>query len=238
VTLPLEAAYGVLLAGAGGLAYAVRGPRCEWLAPSLWQGPRDRKAIALTFDDGPSESTPRLLDLLDVHGARATFFQIGRHVERLPEIAREVVRRGHEIGNHTYSHAPLYLRHPRFVRDEVAAGQEAIRTVTGVEARWFRAPYGARWFGLRQAQEELRLMGVTWSTMALDWGLDCTAISRRLQADMRQGAIWCLHDGRELKVQPQIDQTLDAVRRLLPLLRDKGYRSVTVSDLLLPLAVD
>jgi peptidoglycan/xylan/chitin deacetylase (PgdA/CDA1 family) len=238
VTLPLEAAYGVLLAGAGGLAYAVRGPRCGWLAPSLWHGPRDRKAIALTFDDGPSESTPQLLDLLDTYGARATFFQIGRHVERLPDIAREVVRRGHEIGNHTYSHAPLYLRHPQFVRDEVAAGQEAIRTVAGVEARWFRAPYGARWFGLRHAQKEFGLVGVMWSTLALDWKMDLSTVCGKLQSDVRQGAIWCLHDGRELEVQPEIDRTLDAVRRLLPSLRDKGYRSVTVSDLLLPLAVD
>lgn len=229
---PIEAAWAALFAGAGGMAYAVRSPRCSWLAPTIWHGPRDiqRKAIALTFDDGPSESTPHLLDLLEEYKVRATFFMIGRNVERLPDIAREVLSRGHAIGNHTYSHAPLYLRHPQFIQDEIAAGQEAIHSVTGTSPKWFRPPYGARWFGMR------RNTTLMWSTLALDWKLDAPAIAKRLTSDLQPGAIWCLHDGRELAPNPRIDATLDAVKHILPVLRERGYRSLTVSDLLAPLA--
>src|SRR5262245_12998710 len=109
------------------------------LAPSIFQGPNSRKAIALTFDDGPSESTSALLEILSEHDARATFFQIGRNVERMPEIARMVAERGHEIGNHSYSHSPFYLRHAQFICDEVQLAQVAIQSATGIVAQYFRA---------------------------------------------------------------------------------------------------
>lgn len=227
-----EAVYGVLLAAGGAMAWAVRGRSATLLAPSVHRGPRTRRAIAVTFDDGPSPSTPELLDILDEHGARCTFFQVGKHVERLPEIARAVVARGHEIGNHSYSHSPFYLRHASFIEAELGLAQEAIAQAAGVTPLWFRAPYGARWFGLGEAQRRNGLSGVMWTAIALDWKLDAPAIHKRMKRSASNGAILCLHDGRELQPRPDISATLGAVRRLLPELRAGGYDLVTVSDLL------
>src|SRR5580693_160165 len=93
--------------GAAFLAWEVRGRASSVLGPSVYRGPRNRKAIALTFDDGPSESTPRVLDLLHKYQTPATFFQIGANVERLPDVTRAVFAAGHEIGNHSFTH-PLF----------------------------------------------------------------------------------------------------------------------------------
>ena len=99
-------AAGAAAAGASAafLAWAVRGRAARVFGPSVWRGPRDRRAIALTFDDGPSEGTPAVLEELARHGVPATFFQLGANVDRLPEIARTVREAGHEIGNHGYAH--------------------------------------------------------------------------------------------------------------------------------------
>lgn len=227
-----EMVTGGALVAAATLAYGVRYPGSGLLAPSVTHGPRNRKAIAITFDDGPSESTGEILNLLGVHQARGTFFQCGHHVERLPDIARQVVSEGHEIGNHTYSHAPLYLRPAQFIADELYLAQDAIYRITGVIPTVFRPTYGARWFGLKRALKHFEMRCVMWSTLALDWKLDATQIHARLVKGVRNGAILCLHDGRELAEQPDIRPTIEAIRRLLPELREKGYDLVRVSDLL------
>src|SRR5215469_553206 len=91
--------------GAGAfLAYAVRGRSSRIFGPSVWHGDRSRKTIALSFDDGPSESTPELLEILEKHRVPATFFMCGQNVERLPSIARQVAAAGHAVGNHSDSH--------------------------------------------------------------------------------------------------------------------------------------
>ncbi len=211
--------------------WAVRGRSATLLAPSIHRGPRNRKSIALTFDDGPSPSTGELLDYLESEKVHATFFQIGRNVERLPEIARRVAAGGHEIGNHTYSHSPLYFRHPRFIHDEVDLTQQAIGEATGIQPTLFRAPYGARWFGLRQAQQHFGLMGVMWTVNARDWKLEAPAIARRIGRGAANGAILCLHDGRALASKPDIRPTMEAVRRIVPELRQRGFEFDTVSRL-------
>ena len=221
-------------ASAGVLAYAVRGPRSALLAPSVYRGSQTRPAIALTFDDGPSESTPELLEILRRYGASATFFQCGANVRRLPEIARDVVAAGHEIGNHTDSHSRLYLRSSSFIYRELAAAGESIERVTGVRPRLFRAPYGARWFGLSDAQRRLGLMGVMWTTLALDWKWPVARVARRILNGAGNGAIFCLHDGRRLESLPDIRVTLEAVREVLPKLIERGFHFERVTEILCP----
>jgi peptidoglycan-N-acetylglucosamine deacetylase len=115
----------------------------------VYRGTRQRKVIALTFDDGPSESTPRVLELLHKYRAPATFFQIGANVERLPDVARAVYAAGHEIGNHSHTH-PLFCFHSaEFIYRELARAQQAIADATGCPPALLRAPFGARWFGFR-----------------------------------------------------------------------------------------
>ncbi|MBL8176699.1 MAG: polysaccharide deacetylase family protein [Bryobacterales bacterium] len=223
---------GVAAAAAGTMAYAVRGRSATLLAPSHWRGPAGRRAIAVTFDDGPSESTPELLDVLDEHQARCTFFPIGRNIERLPEIAKELARRGHEVGNHSYTHSPFYLRHPQFLEDEIAIAQDVVEGVSGQRPVWLRVPYGCRWFGLKDAQQRHGLTGVMWSGNGLDWKKSAKAVHARLKGAARSGAILLLHDGRERTLRPDIRNTIEAVRRLLPELREQGYHLCTVSELL------
>jgi peptidoglycan/xylan/chitin deacetylase (PgdA/CDA1 family) len=225
---------GGALAAAGWAAWAVRGRSSTVFAPSVWRGVATRRSIALTFDDGPSESTAELLDLLDRYSARATFFQCGFHADRLPSAAREVSAAGHEIGNHTYSHRRLWLQLPSFVRTEVERAQRSLEEVHGISPKYFRPPYGVRWFGLRTVQQQCGLIGVMWTHLGRDWKLDSRAIVRRLVRAARPGAIFCLHDGREAAERPDIRSTIQATSELLPALLSRGFRFETISQILCP----
>lgn len=222
------------LAAAGLASYAVRGRSSNVFAPSIYHGDRSRAALALTFDDGPSESTPALLDILAGHGVQATFFMCGRNVRRLPNVARQVAAAGHEIGNHTDTHPLLHFKSPEFVFRELALAQETIHVNTGATPRFFRAPYGVRWFGLRRAQARLHLTGVMWTVIARDWTLPANRIFQRVIRGADNGGILCLHDGRRLQPAPDIRATLDAVEHAIPVLKDRGYQFQTVSELSLP----
>jgi len=221
-------------AGAAFTAWAVRGRASAVFAPSVWRGSRDRRSIALTFDDGPSESTPAILEILARHRVPATFFVCGVNVERLASVAGETAAAGHEIGNHSYSHPYLFLRSPGGIREELGRAQESIGRHMGVRPRWFRAPYGVRWFGLRRAQAELGLTGVMWTAIGYDWKLRAEIVASRTVAQAANGGILCLHDGRELRVKPDAGVTVEAVRRLVPLLLDQGYTFETVTRLICP----
>jgi peptidoglycan/xylan/chitin deacetylase (PgdA/CDA1 family) len=211
-------------------AYAVRGKSSSLIAPSIWHGNRTRPALALTFDDGPSESTPALLELLARYNAKATFFMCGQNVRRLKQIAQQVATAGHEIGNHTDSHPALYFKAPGFINRELAQAQEAIAEATSMTPRLFRAPYGVRWPGLRGAQSRLELTGVMWSAIARDWKLPASEVSKILVNKAENGAILCLHDGRELQRSPDIRATLDAIAVALPILKER-FAFETVSQL-------
>jgi peptidoglycan/xylan/chitin deacetylase (PgdA/CDA1 family) len=215
-------------------AYAVRFPSSTLLAPSVHRGDRSRRAIALTFDDGPSESTPELLRILERYRVPATFFQCGVNVRRLPEIARHVARAGHEIGNHSETHPRLDFKSRAFIRRELSLAQEAIERAAGIRPIYFRAPYGVRWFGLRQVQRQLGLTGVMWTTIALDWKWTSERIVPRLLKGAQNGAIFCLHDGRRVQANPDIRSTLETVRQVLPELMEQGFHFEKVTDILCP----
>jgi peptidoglycan/xylan/chitin deacetylase (PgdA/CDA1 family) len=229
----IEGAVCAAFCGAGALmAYGVRGRASTLLAPSVYRGPSSKRSLALTFDDGPSESTPVLLEILTAHNVPATFFQCGMNVRRLPEIAREVIRRGHEVGNHSHTHPKFYFRKPEFIREELALAQRAIEDTTGVSPSLYRAPFGVRWAGMREAQRRLNLLGVMWTVIGRDWKLDAPAIVRRVLAKAGNGAIVCLHDGRGLEARPAVEPAMEAVRQLIPMLEAEGYRFETVSQLI------
>lgn len=235
LTAVLGTGAGAALCGSAAvLAYAVRFPSATLLAPSVCWGDRTRPAIALTFDDGPSESTPELLEILARHGAPATFFQCGVNVRRLPQVAREVADAGHLLANHSDTHPKLHFKSKDFIHRELAAAQEAIQRITGAAPRYFRAPFGIRWFGLRQVQTDLGLSGVMWSTMGMDWAWPAGRVADRLLRGAGNGAIFCLHDGRETASRPDIGSTLQAVREVLPKLVDSGFHFERVTEILCP----
>jgi len=230
--LPL--AGGGLGAGAAFLAWSVRGRSASIFGRSVWHGNPDRRAVALTFDDGPSEGTPAILDILAQYRVPATFFQVGANVDRLPEVARAVAAAGHAIGNHSYTHPLFCFRSPIFIETDLRRAQLAIRARTGVEPEWFRAPYGVRWFGMGRAQKRLALTGVMWTTIGLDWKLNSDGVYQILATGAANGAILCVHDGRELQARPDISVTVEAVRRLVPALLEQGYVFETINQLLCP----
>jgi peptidoglycan-N-acetylglucosamine deacetylase len=221
-------------ASAAAMAWAVRGRSATVFGPSVWRGRRDRRSVALTFDDGPSEGTPEILELLGRYRVAATFFQCGANVARLPDVARAVRQAGHDIGNHSHTHPLFCFRSPRFMEDDLRRAQETIETHTGFRPVWFRAPFGVRWFGMGGVERRLQLTGVMWTIIGYDWNRKVDRVVERMSRRISEGAILCLHDGRELRARPDIGVTVEAVRRLVPMLLDRGYRFETVSRLLCP----
>jgi len=223
-----------ILGAAAGLAYAVRGRSSTVFGPSVYHGNRERKSLALTFDDGPSEATPALLELLAKFGVQATFFMCGANVERLPEIARAVAAAGHEIGNHSDTHPRFDFCSSEFIYRELAEAQRKIAGATNISPKLFRAPYGVRWLGLGAAQERLDLLGVMWTLLGRDWRWPAPRISAFLTGQARAGDIICLHDGRGVQRTPDIHATIEAVAEAVPRLQQMGFHFETVSQILCP----
>jgi peptidoglycan/xylan/chitin deacetylase (PgdA/CDA1 family) len=198
-------------------------------AEPVLHGPRVRERVALTFDDGPAELTPAVLDLLGRYGARATFFVIGQNVVGREAALHRAVSEGHEVGNHTWNHRPP----GRAVRDlaQLACTTTAIRHATGVRSRLFRAPFGELTPGLRRAVGAAGLTPVGWDVDPLDWSAaGAEEIAARVLGHTRGGSIVLLHDG----CAPDGPVFLAALERVLSGLRDRGYELVTVSELLEP----
>jgi peptidoglycan/xylan/chitin deacetylase (PgdA/CDA1 family) len=155
-------------------------------------------------------------------------------VRRLPQVAREVASAGHEIGNHSDTHPYLCFKGAQAILDQLTRAQQSIGESTGITPRLFRAPYGVRWFGLREAQQRLGLLGVMWTAIGVDWKRTSQHVVSCLDHHARNGAIFCLHDGRIIEPRPDISVTLRAVEKLVPLLIGKGYHFERVSDIICP----
>jgi peptidoglycan/xylan/chitin deacetylase (PgdA/CDA1 family) len=236
----VAAATGMAGLAFGAAAYAVRGRSSRVFGPSVYRGPGKRRSIALTFDDGPSPGSLELLDYFGKEGVKATFFQCGANVLRHSDISRRLSEAGHEIGNHTYSHArlcptigwPPQVRSPQFILDEFYLAQAIIRAEAKVEPALLRAPYGLRWYGMGEAQRTLGLLGVMWTVIGHDWEWPCGRIVQLIRRKASPGGIICLHDGRDIRPNPDIHETIVAVKQLIPWLKDQGYNFETVSEIL------
>lgn len=207
------AALELWISGAGDWALAViMAAHALWLMPTLWPtcgwcgevvtrlpGTHGRQ-VWLTIDDGPDpEDTPRLLDLLDRHQARATFFFIGTKAAVHPELVTEVLRRGHAVGNHTMTHPQFWFWAYGLtaVRNEITSCQSLLTLVTGVAPVWFRAPAGLKnpWVHAELERQHLRL--ACWSARGLDGvATDKDLVLRRLKRQVRPGSIVLMHEGR------------------------------------------
>lgn len=226
-----EAVLGSLGGAAALMTYAVRAPSSTILGPSIYRGSTMRRSIALTFDDGPSEGTLTILRILEEYRVPATFFQCGANVRRLPDIARLVVSNGHEVGNHTETHPNFCFQSSQFIAEEFWRAQLTMENIVGRSPSLMRAPFGARWFGFREVQRDLNLLGVMWTVIAKDWKLSAPAIAKRLERRASNGAIFCLHDGRELQRSPDVFATAEALRILIPSLLKSGFQFETVTGI-------
>jgi peptidoglycan/xylan/chitin deacetylase (PgdA/CDA1 family) len=195
----------------------------------------ERRVVALSFDDGPARWTPAVLDLLREHGARATFFVVGRYVAERPEVAARAVAEGHELGNHTYDHVDAaHERDDGVLRDQITRTSAAIERAAGVPPQLMRPPYGKDVCRVSRLARELGLARtVLWSAQAWDWDAPPAAeITERILRDRTPGGILLLHDGAPPYDQRSRDSTVEALGQILPALSRDGYDVVTVSELL------
>jgi peptidoglycan/xylan/chitin deacetylase (PgdA/CDA1 family) len=229
-----RAVAGTLFASHLTLTAASLWPRSQWVGANLRRLPPANGAeIALTFDDGPDpDVTPRVLDLLDAAGMRASFFVIGRRARAHPGLTAEIARRGHRVENHTDTHPHLFACYPAgLLRREVERTQEAVAAATGRRPRLFRAPAGLRNPLLDWVLHRADLRLVSWTRRGFDAvDRDPAAIARRLLAGVLPGDILLLHDGRATARPAGNPVVLEVLPRLLDALIRQGVRSVPIPD--------
>jgi len=213
--------------------YQSMSPTGQWFGRAFSRARRGSRQMAFTFDDGPNDPhTLRLLDVLSRHQVRATFFLVGRYVRRRPDIAREVQRRGHVIGNHTFSHPLLIVESAKSIRREITECREAIRDAVGEHSNLFRPPWGGRRPGTFRAVRELGLEPVLWNITGYDWNAPSPEfIERRVLGKSRGGDVILLHDGGHREFGSDRSKTVEAVDRLLTAWRER-YQTVTIPEMM------
>jgi peptidoglycan/xylan/chitin deacetylase (PgdA/CDA1 family) len=231
----------------GGLAYAAFHPRSEFFGKHIHATNCSAK-LAITFDDGPNPSiTPKLLALLDQYNARATFFVVGKFVRDAPDLLREIIARGHSIGNHTETHPNLSLAMPSRVRGQLEDCNGAISEVLGSTPAWFRPPFGLRNPWVIPIANKLGMQAVMWTLLPGDWRAPSAEwLIPRLQpiatravknSDGRgnfreniRGDLLCLHDGYHRHQNGDRRHTLKALQYWFPRWRDLGLKFVTIDE--------
>ena len=209
-------------------------PRASLLGPNLTRlppGAAARGEIALTIDDGPDpEVTPAVLALLDRHAVRASFFCVGERVARHPQLAREIVARGHGLENHSQRHLHRFsLLGPRALRAEIAGAQESIAFATGVAPRFFRAPAGLRNPFLEPELARAGLQLVSWTRRGFDTvSGDPDRVLARLMRGLAAGDILLLHDGHAARGANEAPVILTVLPPLLAAVRAAGLKPVTL----------
>jgi len=190
----------------------------------------DRKVVALTFDDGPNpQATPLILDTLGEKGVRATFFVLGSHAERWPELVRRISHEGHQLGNHGYFHRKLQFKSPFYVSRDIRLGIRAIKRAGAPAPRYFRAPHGFRSPWTTPIANSYGERTVGWSLGVWDSdrpGVD--EIVRRTLEGVSPGSIVLLHDGDGYNPNGDRLQTAAALPRIIDRLKDEGYEFKTL----------
>ncbi|HJW45797.1 MAG TPA: polysaccharide deacetylase family protein, partial [Lysobacter sp.] len=189
-------------------------------SPVLRRLPTAQPVVWLTIDDGPSDDTAAMLDLLDHHQARATFFVVGDRASRRPELVREIVRRGHSLGNHSQSHpqAWFWALGPRQMRAQIAQNQATLTAITGTTPRWFRAVVGMANPFVSASLKRHGLARVAWSARGFD-GVRCEPdkVVARIAGQLQPGAIVLLHEGAAH------GHNLAIIEGVLRAMKERGY---------------
>ena len=212
-------------------------PRSRALGPNVTRLPPHSGAgrVAITIDDGPDRNvTPRVLDILQAAGARATFFCIGERVSANLDLAREIVGRGHSIQNHSQSHRHHFsLLGSRGMRREIETAQQSISVVTGERPRFFRAPAGLRNPFLQPVLAALDLQLVSWTRRGFDTvKRDAGAVFARLATGLASEDILLLHDGNAARSRSGEPVILEVLPRLLDAVARADLATVTLPEAL------
>ncbi|MFE2040542.1 polysaccharide deacetylase family protein [Streptomyces sp. NPDC059477] len=215
ISVAVSALCGAMLAGTAAPASAA--------APAAVDC-RKVKCVALTFDDGPVADTQRLLRTLNDRNVKATFYVVGKNVQRYPSTVRSTASAGHQIGNHSWDHADLTRLSAAQIKSQFSRADTAIKQATGKKPTTVRAPYGAHNAAVRQAAARPL---VHWSVDTLDWKYrDSARIINTVKTQTKPGDIVLLHDIHKT--------TVNAVPGIIQALKARGFHFVTVDQLFAP----
>ena len=206
-------------------------------ATLLASKPKHYKYIALTFDDGPyGTSTQEILDILKKENASATFFLIGKNVEKYPDLTRKIVANGNVIGNHSYDHSKYlaYMSAEAFQKN-IEQAEQAIFISTGLKPKLFRPPYGSSSQSMLTSLATNGYVDVMWNIDPRDWDYKNSPKSlvfEKIVDNAKQNAIIIMHDGRDTKINYPRENTIEALPEIIEKLRSEGYAFVTIDQIL------
>lgn len=234
---PVRMGLGVALIGIiTGLYITVQAvlPGDYFYGPVFTRARTDQMLVALTFDDGPYPPyTGEILDILKEYQVPATFFVIGKNAEKYPELVARAAAEGHQIGNHTYDHLDLLKANRATIAREIDRTSKLIYSITGLETRLIRPPHGFRDAVVMEVIAERGQKVVEWSVSSRDWenpGVD--QIVSQTIAGVKNGAVILLHDGDGVAQTASRAQTVEGTRQIIRILLAKGYKFVTIGEIL------
>jgi len=225
------------MAAAGGAAlvagYQSMAPTGQWFGRTF-TGTGRSPQLALTFDDGPNDPyTLQLLEVLERHQVRATFFVIGRYARQRPELLRDVADARHAIGNHTFNHPLLIFKRPAEIALELESCRQAIHDAVGEHSNLFRPPFGGRRPAVMRIARSLALQPVMWDITGFDWNAPSAEyIEGRVARRVRGGNVILLHDGGHLKMGTDRSRTVVASDRLIARFKNEGFEFVTIPEMM------
>jgi peptidoglycan-N-acetylglucosamine deacetylase len=225
---------GVATLAAVTAGYQSMAPTGQMFGPTFTGLPRGSKQIALTYDDGPNDPhTLHLLDVLAKHDVRTTFFLIGRYAQQRPDIARDIVKAGHIVGNHTFTHPLLIFKSGAEIRQEYSRCRSALQDAIGGHSNLVRPPFGGRRPAVLRIARQMELEPVMWNVTGYDWNAPpAEVIERKVAKQIRGGDVILLHDGGHKHMGADRAQTVVATNHMIKRYKAEGYEFVTIPQML------
>lgn len=222
------------LAATGGAVYHSMSPRSQLYGETFIGRPGSGKQLALTYDDGPNDpDTPRLLDILAKYNVKATFFLIGKYVEKRPDLVQRIIGEGHEVGNHTYMHPVLSLCDRENVVGELTQCKKALNGAGVTDVKYFRPPFGARRPATLRIAREMGYTPVMWSVWCFDWkATTADRVEAHAIKGITGGDVILLHDGGHKQFGTDRSATVEATERIIRRYQDQGFEFVTVGGMM------
>ena len=207
-------------------------PTVTWFGSLTSHGPRSGNEVAITFDDGPNPPfTLEIAGILEAHGARGTFFEVGKAVVQQPDVTRALIDRGHMVGNHSYYHGAVSYLDPSY--PELEQTQKAFKDAVGVCPSVFRPPHGTHTPFMSHIVDDHGMTLVTWDDSAMDWvETDPDVVAAGILSKVQPGSIILLHDGSDGNIGADRSVILQALPKILDGLKAKGLTPVTLDKLL------
>jgi peptidoglycan/xylan/chitin deacetylase (PgdA/CDA1 family) len=219
---------------ASAAGYQSMAPTGQWFGHTFTGLNLPSKELAFTYDDGPNDPhTLRLLDVLARHSVHATFFLIGRYAQQRPDIVHELVKAGHVIGNHTFTHPLLTFKSAGEVRSQLTGCGRALTDAVGQHSRLFRPPFGGRRPAVLRIARQMGFQPIMWNVTGYDWDAPSVEfIERKVTGRIRGGDVILLHDGGHRAFGADRSFTVAATDRLISRYNSQGYEFVTIPQMM------